>query len=136
MAGRIPQFNRDELHKILAKLWMEGNRRPSYPVCVDAGFLGGKDYFKRLKNAWLRERGITPKPRGMSGGRSPKDRDAEVKERLAEVNKIKPRGLTPETKLAGGRPIEPIEELTMSQRAIREYNVASRRVGLSRARAK
>ena len=127
MAGRIPQFNRDELHKILAKLWMEGNQRPSYPVCVEAGFLGGKDYFKRLKNAWLRERGVVVKPRGMNGGQPAKNRPDEVKKRLAEVDRDKPKCPTPETKLVGGRPFdEPIQLLTDSQRAIRDFRKAER----------
>ncbi len=49
------------------------------------------------------------------------------------ASRFKP--LAPEAIKSAVSRVEPIEELTMTQRAIREYRVASRRVGLSGARA-
>ncbi len=133
-AGRPPTVHRDAVRQMLDVLWIEGNHNPTYSVCLNKVDIS-EQYFNRIKLDWRRERGLIGKARGIRRDIAKYDKE-EVAAAVAEVRSAGFRLPTAETKLASGRPIEPTEELTVSQRAIREYNVASRRVGLSRARAK
>ncbi len=121
--GPKPQFSREQTRELLEKLWLAGNQKPDYEDCRKIGYKGGRMAWRLIRNAWLCGKGIEVKPRcdpakireGQQCGRKHEDIQEAIKNHHRQ-------------------PIESVVELTPAQRAIKDYQVAARRVGLSRAR--